>query len=172
MSEVTETETKTRKKKKPNPKAIQSIVGQRRAYNLALRQEAMRQQLSDAGLLGRIERIQQELIRLDEELTPTQVARLAKASDNCFRLLNKILPDLKSHEIVRRTEEVLTIEQVASDQRDAINQALDKALGLVKAGGTPLKPESVSDNNPPSPRQQDLNDLSTGDIVEGDYEDL
>ena len=162
------------RKKRGRPKAIDSHVSidKRRAINLALRQEAMRQKLADCGLLGRIERIQQELLRLDDELTPTQVARLAKASDNCFRLLNKILPDLKSHEVVRRTEEVLTIEQVASDQRDAINQALDKALGLVKAGGTPLSSESVSDNNPHSPRQQDLNDLSTGDIVEGDYEDL
>lgn len=113
--------------KKKTPK--QSMSDRAQVLKIA-RAEDMRERLQASGLLNQITGIQGKLLDDTRELSAIDVARLAKASDNCFKLLNKILPDLKSCEVIRRSEDIITIDQLSHDKVDSIRQSILQSLGV------------------------------------------
>jgi hypothetical protein len=98
-----------------------------------------------------------------------QVQRLGKSAEIALRVLDKCLPSLKSLEVTKRTEEVITIEQVGEDQRAAINAAISQALGIVdNGGGTPAEGIRCQNNMTPRPRHE----FSENEVVDGEYQVL
>jgi len=67
------------------------------AANRKVRQEAMRQKISDMNLLRQLAEILQKME--GEDLTSNDVARLKARADINLRLISKILPDEKYIEI-------------------------------------------------------------------------
>ena len=151
--------------------SVAAQVRARRGVLVANRQEDLRERIRGAELLNRLERIQLQLSDVHGvELDAVQVQRLGRSADIALRILGKCLPDLKSVEVVKRTEEVITIDQVSSAERDQINDAISRALGIVENGGGGGEEEICSQKYiTPSPRQSVLeNDLSEGDYREAE----
>jgi len=71
----------------------------RAQQNRAIRQEALREQLSAKGLLQQVIEIAEKLSDLDKELDPLKVQRLKASADLKIKLVAKYLPDLKSTEL-------------------------------------------------------------------------
>jgi len=67
--------------------------------NRAVRQEALREQLSAQGHVQHVIDIAEKLSNLDEVLDNSDVQRLKAAADIKKGLINKYLPDLKSTEL-------------------------------------------------------------------------
>lgn len=67
--------------------------------NKAVRQQALREQLSSQGHVQHVLDICNELNSLEQDLDPTQVNRKKIVIDTKLRLINKYLPDVKSVEI-------------------------------------------------------------------------
>ena len=145
-------------------------VQARRDVIRAVRAEDLRERISGGNLITRLEKIQGDLLAVHTvELDAVQVQRLGKAAEISLRLLGKILPDLKSVEVTKRTEDVITIEQVGEDQRAAINAAISQALGIVEVGGgTPAQELRCQNNLTPPPRYQ----VSENEVVDGEYQVL
>lgn len=68
--------------------------------NKAIRQEALRDQLSNQGHLQHIVELHKELHDLATDLDPVQVQRLRAVLDSKHKLLDKYLPTEKPSEIV------------------------------------------------------------------------
>jgi hypothetical protein len=135
----------------------------------AVREEDIRQRISGGNLITRLEKIQSDLVSIHSvELDAIQVQRLGKAAEISLRLLGKILPDLKSVEVTKRTEEVITIDQVSESERHSINAAISRALGIAEDGGVPLREDIRTQKYmTPSPRHEILeNDISDGEYRE------
>lgn len=140
----------------------------------ATREEDIRGRISGGNLITRLEKIQSDLVSIHSvELDAVQVQRLGKAAEISLRLLGKILPDLKSVEVTKRTEEVITIDQVSHAEREKINDAISRALGIADDGGVPLREDIRSQNYmTPSPRYENSGDdfsSAVTDISEGEY---
>ena len=159
-------------------------VQARRDVIRAVRAEDLRERISGGNLITRLEKIQGDLLAVHTvELDAVQVQRLGKAAEISLRLLGKILPDLKSVEVTKRTEEVITIDQVSHDQRAAINAAISQALGIVdNGGGSPAEELHCQNNLTPSPRhqvsgngfsddesQRPRHEFSENEVVDGEY---
>jgi len=67
--------------------------------NRSIRQEALREELSNKGLLQKVLEDIEKLGRLDDELDPTKVNRIKIGIDSRLKLISKYLPDLKATEI-------------------------------------------------------------------------
>ena len=67
--------------------------------NRRIRQEALRDQLSNQGHLQHILDITDKLSNPEEEIDNGMVTRYSKVIDTKLKLLNKYLPDLKAVEI-------------------------------------------------------------------------
>jgi len=87
------------------PTGIESLVrintmGTTAAHkNRAIRQEALREQLSNQGHVQHVTEIAQKLTNLEGELDPVQVQRLKAAADIKLKLIGKYLGDVKAVEI-------------------------------------------------------------------------
>jgi len=113
--------------------SVAAQVRARRDVLRAVREDDVRQRISGSNIITRLDKIQQDLLAVHTvELDAVQVQRLGKAAEISLRLLAKILPDLKSIEVTKRTEDVLTIDQVGSAERDQINAAISRALGIAE----------------------------------------
>ena len=67
--------------------------------NRAIRQEALREQLSNQGHVQHVTDIAKKLTDLDNELDSTQVQRLKSAADIKLKLIGKYLGDVKAIEL-------------------------------------------------------------------------
>ena len=67
--------------------------------NRAIRQEALREQLSSQGHVQHVIDICEELNTLTTHLEPIEVTRKKIVLDTKLKLINKYLPDLKNTEI-------------------------------------------------------------------------
>ena len=67
--------------------------------NRAVRQEALRDQLSAQGHVQHVIDLAEKLSQLDVDLDPTQVARLKAAAAIKAKLISKYLPDVRSVEL-------------------------------------------------------------------------
>ena len=87
--------------------------------NRRIRQEALREQLSQGKHVEHIVEIAQKLSNEHIELDPTMVSRLKAAADIKCKLINKYLPDLKAVEVTGEDGEpinmVQTIRIIAGD---------------------------------------------------------
>jgi len=63
--------------------------------NRRIRQEGLREQLSNKGLLQQVLESTTKLANLSEELDALQIQRLRAANETRLKLINKYLPDLK-----------------------------------------------------------------------------
>jgi len=68
--------------------------------NKKIRQEALREQLSNYKLVEKVIEINGKMQDLAQELPQEHVARLKIAMDVNLKLINKYLPDLKQTELV------------------------------------------------------------------------
>lgn len=83
--------------------------------NKAIRQEALREQLSAQGHVQHVIDIADQLSDLNQELDPTQVARLKATADIKLKLIGKYLPDLKQQEVtIHQEQEITDIQDVRS----------------------------------------------------------
>lgn len=152
-------------------------------------QDSLRIKISNHQHVVRLETIQQKLMHgaNSDSLTQSQIAAYGRAADISLRLLNKILPDLKTTEIVHSQTDAITIDAIDVGSRDAINAAISVALGLSAGtsgvgggdtgnsagrGGIPSdgKKDSV-DNHPPTSLEDFdetlLSDDSLGSLLFG-----
>ena len=131
-------------------------------------QDSLRIKISNHQHVVRLETIQQKLMHgaNSDSLTQSQIAAYGRAADISLRLLNKILPDLKTTEIVHSQTDAITIDAIDVGSRDAINAAISATLGLSAGtsgvgggdtgnsagrGGVPSDGEMESvDNHPPT----------------------
>lgn len=67
--------------------------------NRSIRQEALREQLSQQGHVQHVTDIAQKLTNLEGELDPVEVTRLKAAADIKLKLIGKYLGDVKAVEI-------------------------------------------------------------------------
>ena len=77
--------------------------------NRKIRQEALRDQLSNQGHIQHIIEISSQLGDLTNELDTIEVTRLKNVADIKLKLINKYLPDLKAVEIEGEIDGTLTI---------------------------------------------------------------
>ena len=77
--------------------------------NKAIRQEALREQLSKGKHLDHVIDIAKKLSNLDSELEANSVTRLKYAADIKLKLLNKYLPDLKAVEMQAEVDGTITL---------------------------------------------------------------
>lgn len=75
------------------------MAATRAHLNKAVRQEALREQLSKQGHVQSAVDIIGKLTDLDNEMDSIEVQRLGKAMDGHFKLINKYLPELKASEL-------------------------------------------------------------------------
>ena len=66
--------------------------------NKRVRQEALREQLANKGLVQHVLEISEKIADLDTELESANVHRLKTAAELQLKLINKYLPDLKATE--------------------------------------------------------------------------
>ena len=86
--------------------------------NRAIRQEALREQLSAQGHVQHIVDMINKIANLDEELAGSEVNRLNVAINAKLKLVNKYLPDLKSAEILQTIEQNISVDtnQLSNEQ--------------------------------------------------------
>ena len=72
--------------------------------NKAIRQEALREQLSNQKHVEHVIDISDKLKDLGNELTQVETTRLKAAADLKLKLINKYLPDLKAVELIADVE--------------------------------------------------------------------
>ncbi len=68
--------------------------------NKKIRQEALREQLANKGLVQQVLEISEKLNDLDQDLDANKVTRLKTAAELKLKLVNKYLPDLKQTELI------------------------------------------------------------------------
>ena len=67
--------------------------------NKRIRQEALREQLANKGLVQHVLEISRKLQTLDDELDSLQIQRLKASADIQNKLIDKYLPSLKATEV-------------------------------------------------------------------------
>lgn len=77
--------------------------------NRAIRQEALREQLTAGGHLQHVVDLAKQLAELDGKLDSTEVARLKAAAEIKLKLIGKFLPDVKSVEVTGDADNPVTI---------------------------------------------------------------
>lgn len=77
--------------------------------NRKIRQEALRDQLANKGLMQQVIEISEKLNNLDIELSPTEVQRLNSAATLKLKLVDKYLPGMKLVEMEGEIDSSLTI---------------------------------------------------------------
>jgi len=82
--------------------------------NRRIRQEALREQLSNKGLVQKVIEINEKMADLDKELLPEHVARLKIAMDVNLKLVSKYLPDLKQTELIGDPEQPVEHKHTAT----------------------------------------------------------
>ena len=73
--------------------------------NRRIRQEALREQLSNKGLVQQVIEINTKMADLARDLPPEHVTRLKIAMDVNLKLVAKYLPDLKQTELIGDPEQ-------------------------------------------------------------------
>ena len=86
--------------------------------NKKLRQEALREQLSNKGLVQQVLEISEKIGDLSQDLEKDKIDRLKIAADLKLKLVNKYLPDL------RQTDLDLGVQE-----DNPINSLISKVLG-------------------------------------------
>ena len=86
--------------------------------NRAIRQEALREELSNKGLLVHVLDIAKELQEPDSVLESTDIQRLKAAADINLKLINKYLPDIKAVEHSGQIDSEVTRKHRVSFRRD------------------------------------------------------
>ena len=82
----------------------------RAQQNRAIRQEALREQLSTQKHVEHVIDICKELNELSQEFDTTQIQRKKIVIDTKLKLINKYLPDLKATEITGDGGETLEVD--------------------------------------------------------------
>lgn len=77
--------------------------------NRKIRQEALREQLANKGLVQHVIEIAEKLNNLNEELDQLQTQRLRAAADIKCKLINKYLPDIKTTELTGEAGEQISV---------------------------------------------------------------
>jgi hypothetical protein len=95
------------------------------AKNKAIRQEALREQLSNGGHVQHVVDIARKLQEGHLVLESTHIAALKAAADIKLRLIGKYIPDLKSIEVSQDPENPI-VELSNTDLSDAINSLTAK----------------------------------------------
>lgn len=80
--------------------------------NRKIRQEALREQLSNQGHVQHVVEIAKKLSEQSLTLKSTHIQALRAAADIHMKLVNKYLPDLKSMEISGDEDSPLTISKI------------------------------------------------------------
>ena len=75
------------------------MAATRAQTNRGIRQEALREQLANKGLVQHVLDITDKLSELEGELEQSDITRLKYAADLQLKLISKYLPDLKAMEI-------------------------------------------------------------------------
>ena len=184
----------TRKRGRPRKKAEENQLPVERRYGkrqvtplskmasgrqLTNLQDSLRIKISNHQHVVRLETIQQKLMHgaNSDSLTQSQIAAYGRAADISLRLLNKILPDLKTTEIVQSHADAITIDAIDVGSRDAINAAISAALGLSAGtsvgggdtgnsagmGGVPSDGEMESVDNHPQTSLEDFDETLLSD---------
>lgn len=73
--------------------------------NRRIRQEALREQLSNKGLVQKVIELNEKMADLGENIPPEHVTRLKIAMDVNMKLVAKYLPDLKQTELIGDPEQ-------------------------------------------------------------------
>ena len=106
----------------------------RREENRKIRQDALREQLSNKGLIQKVLDTVDKLEDPNIELDSTMVSRMSRATDARLRLISKYLPDLKATEHTDNSITSLSqlLQQVAQMSREAttaqLKQQEEKAI--------------------------------------------
>jgi hypothetical protein len=127
------------------------------------RHEDLRAKIQGAELIRQVQSVALTLANDNIEMDAIQVQRLKASADINIRLLDKVLPSLKSIEHRTTHEDILTIDQVPTEQRQAIAHAIEQALGMGGQGGNTDVPDI---NTTPRPRHQN------SEIADADYHDV
>lgn len=77
--------------------------------NRAIRQEALRELLSNKGLVQKVLDSAEKLDSLKDELDATAISRLKAGSEIRLKLINKYLPDLKTTELTGEEGEAIRL---------------------------------------------------------------
>jgi len=85
------------------------MAATRAQLNRAVRQEALREQLSKQGHVQSAVDIIKQLTNLDNEMDSVEVQRLGKAMEGHFKFISKYMPELKATELTGEGGEDLTI---------------------------------------------------------------
>lgn len=80
--------------------------------NRRIRQEALREQLANKGLVQQVIEASEKLADLDQEMDSIQVQRLKAANDSRLALIKKYLPDLKQSELVGEGGGPIQVQEV------------------------------------------------------------
>ena len=98
----------------------------RREENRKIRQDALREQLSNKGLIQKVLDTVDKLEDPNIELDSTMVSRMSRATDARLRLISKYLPDLKATEHTDNSITSLSslLQQVAQMSREATTAQL------------------------------------------------
>ncbi len=84
--------------------------------NRKIRQDALREQLSNYKLVEKVIDINGKIQDLAQELPPEHVTRLKIAMDVNLKLINKYLPDLKQTELIGDPEAPISIRAMTDDE--------------------------------------------------------
>jgi hypothetical protein len=84
----------------------------RAAQNKKIRQEALREQLSNGKHVQHVVEIADKLSNPDKTLEPTDIQRYKAAADIKLKLINKYLPDTKSIELSSDSDNPLAISVI------------------------------------------------------------
>lgn len=97
--------------------------------NKAIRQDALREQLSARGLTTQVLENITKLEDLDNELDSIEVQRIKTANELRMKLINKYLPDLKSTEIHAEIEDKTKVDgtAISDDDWDILRAARNEA---------------------------------------------
>lgn len=113
-------------------------------YNKAVRQEDLRERITNSQVLSTIERIEKELLDDSKPMEAIDVARRAKALDSCHKRLDKILPSLKAVEITRQSDDNLAMAYLSDEAREQLRQAILDSIGARALLASRLPPASTT----------------------------
>jgi len=93
----------------------------RAAQNKKIRQEALREQLSNGGHIQHVIELASKLSNPDSSLESTDIQRFKAAADIKLKLINKYLPDLKAVEHSGDTDNPISLKWAVEvvDKADA-----------------------------------------------------
>jgi hypothetical protein len=119
-------------------------TSKRAIINRIDRIEDMRERIVASQMLTKISNVENKLLDLRNEMTAIEVARLSKVLDSYYKALAKVLPDLKSIELVKRSEDILTLQSMDPESVNRIRSAISESL-LGRKVSERLQTEEVSE---------------------------